>query len=92
MPDRRGANARATDTTRDRSRVGEPGRDSGAFIGRMPERSTETIPGGIGRKDQRVSAVASQPGPRSPESDPPEGHREGATATDANVREAGQNR
>ncbi len=64
----------------------------------MPERATETIPGGVGPKDQRVSAVATQPGPvrgDAPASDggaPPEGHREGENATDDRVREAGQNR
>ena len=73
-------------------------RDPGAYIGRMPERATETIPGGLGRKDQRVAAVATQPAPvreevPSSESDPPpEGHREAETATDDRVREAGQSR
>jgi hypothetical protein len=73
-------------------------RDPGAYIGRMPERATETIPGGLGPKDERVSAVGTQPGPvrgDAPASDagrPPEGHREGENATDDRVREAGQNR
>jgi hypothetical protein len=73
-------------------------RDPGAYIGRMPERATETIPGGIGRKDQRVAAVATQPAPVRAEvpstegGPPPEGHREAETATDDRVREAGQNR
>jgi hypothetical protein len=78
---------------RTRARGGEQQRDPGAFIGRMPERSTETIPGGVGRKDRRVSAVASQPGPASPEATPvPEGHREGGNASDDTLREAGQDR
>ena len=68
-------------------------RDAGAFIGRLPERATETIPGGVGRKDRRVSAVATQPGSSSPEDNgTPEGHREGRTADDDTVREAGQDR
>lgn len=73
-------------------------RDAGAYIGRMPERATETIPGGLGPKDERVSAVATQPAPvrgAAPAADagqPPEGHREGENATDDRVREAGQNR
>ena len=73
-------------------------RDAGAYIGRMPERMEETIPGGVGPKDERVSAVATQSGPvrgEPPGSDagaPPEGHREGVNATDDVVREAGQNR
>lgn len=72
--------------------------DPGAYIGRMPERATETIPGGLGRKDQRVAAVATQPAPvreEVPPSEagpPPEGHREAETATDDRVREAGQSR
>lgn len=73
-------------------------RDAGAYIGRMPERATETIPGGVGPKDERVSAVATQPGPvrggtpGSNAGEPPDGHREGENATDDRVREAGQNR
>lgn len=64
----------------------------------MPERAAETIPGGLGPKDERVAAVATQPAPvRGPapgaeEGAPPEGHREGVNATDDVVREAGQNR
>jgi hypothetical protein len=64
----------------------------------MPERSTETIPGGVGPKDERVSAVATQPAPvrgetpRDQEGQTPDGHREAENATDDRVREAGQNR
>ncbi len=74
----------------------EPRRDAGAYIGRKPERATETIPGGLGRRDRRVSAVATQPGPARgpvPESErgaTPDGHREGRSASDDQVREAGQ--
>jgi hypothetical protein len=77
---------------------GEQARDAGAYIGRKPERATETIPGGLGPKDVRVSAVATQPAPVRGETPadgggaPPEGHREGVNATDDVVREAGQNR
>jgi hypothetical protein len=79
--------------TRDATR--REGLDPGAFVGRQPERQAETIPGGVSRKDERISAVASQPGEPAP--DPgvartPEGHREGTPATDDAVREAGQNR
>jgi hypothetical protein len=75
----------------------EPRRDPGAYIGRMPERATETIPGGVGRKDVRVAAVATQPAPVRGDTSadagtPPEGHREGVNATDDVIREAGQNR
>ena len=76
---------------------GEQPRDAGAYIGRKPERATETIPGGVGPRDVRVAAVATQPAPARGETPadgggaPPKGHREGANATDG-VREAGQNR
>jgi hypothetical protein len=74
-------------------RRGTEARDPGAFIGRQPERATETIPGGVGRKDRRVSAVSTQPGPAVPdEGTTPEGHREGRNAGDDTVREAGQGR
>ena len=66
--------------------------DPGAYIGREPERVEETIPGGLGPKDERASAVASQSGPNSTDQPTPEGHREGQPATDNPVREAGQSR
>jgi hypothetical protein len=64
----------------------------------MPERATETIPGGVGHRDQRVSAVGTQPEPvrgNAPASEAggaPEGHREGEKATDDRARESGQGR
>jgi hypothetical protein len=83
----------ANDRGRTDNRGGTEQRDPGAFIGRFPERATETIPGGLGRKDRRVSAVATQRGAASPEASPsPEGHREGQNANDDTVREAGQDR
>ena len=71
--------------------VGRAAPDPASFIGRKPERVAETIPGGLGRKDQRASAVATQSGPPT-EEETPEGHREGQPASDDTVREAGQNR
>jgi hypothetical protein len=65
--------------------------DPGAYIGHEPERSTETIPGGVGPKDERVSAIASQPGDEGTDSPPPAGHRQGDRVSDDDVREAGQN-
>jgi hypothetical protein len=64
----------------------------------MPERATETIPGGVGPRDVRVAAAGTQPGPVRPATPPsgggapPQGHREGENATDDRVREAGQSR
>lgn len=78
-----------------KDRGGAPDRDAdldpGAYIGRQPERATETIPGGIGKADERVAAHSTRPGPTA--GDPvPDGHREGAPANDDAVREAGQDR
>jgi hypothetical protein len=70
----------------------EPDPDPGAYIGRMPEREAESIPGGVSRKDERVAGVASQPGASSPEPQTPGGHREGEPADDDAIREAGQDR
>jgi hypothetical protein len=80
-----------TSSTRSRVPAAEP-EDPGAYIGRMPERATETIPGGVGHKDRRVSATDTQPGAESPDRDQPQGHREGERSTDDTVREAGQSR
>ena len=71
--------------------------DPGAYIGRLPERATETIPGGVGSKDVRVAAVATQPAPVrgtrpvTGDGERPESHREGDEAPDR-AREAGQSR
>jgi hypothetical protein len=78
-------------------RQDEPPRDPGAYIGRLPERAAATIPGGVSRRDVRVSAVGTRPAPASgsttADSPPtPDGHREAGQATDDTVREAGQNR
>jgi hypothetical protein len=64
--------------------------DPGAYIGHEPERSTETIPGGVGPRDERVSAVASQVDGGEGGEPPPSGHRQGDRVSDDDVREAGQ--
>jgi len=72
--------------------------DPGAYIGHEPEFETETIPGGLSRKDERVSAVDTQSNgvgaQEKRETDPdstPEGHREASKASDDDVRRAGSN-
>jgi hypothetical protein len=72
--------------------------DPGAYIGHEPEFESETIPGGIGRKDERVSAVDTQStgvgahDKRETEPDAsPEGHREASKASDDDLRRAGSN-
>jgi hypothetical protein len=83
----------------DRQQSRQPGKpheiesdDPGAFVGRLPERSTETIPGGIGPKDERVAASATQVSGGEGRVDEPTGHREGDQASDDDIREAGENR
>jgi len=74
-------------------RKDQPGAgDPGSFIGRKPERVAEKIPRGLGRRDERAAAVATQSEPATPDESLPEGHREGPAATDDTVREAGQDR
>jgi hypothetical protein len=71
--------------------------DAGAFIGNEAELAQETIPGGIQRGDERISAVATQStGPANRGANPdegwsrwPEGHREGSPADDDAVRRKG---
>jgi hypothetical protein len=65
--------------------------DPGAYVGRLPERQAETIPGGLSRRDERIAANSTQPGP-VPDDASPTGHRDGPDADDDSVREAGQRR
>lgn len=65
--------------------------DPGAYVGRLPERQAETIPGGISDADERVAAHSTQSGPTAGDAQP-DGHREGPPANDDAVREAGQDR
>ena len=71
---------------------GDAEADAGTYIGRLPEHAADTIPGGLTRKDERVSAFDTQTGAMSPDPETPEGHREGDQATDDTIREAGENR
>jgi hypothetical protein len=82
------ARADRDDPTAHRDRKGDL--DPGAYVGRLPERQAETIPGGISDADERIAANSTQPGPVA-EDPQPDGHREGPPADDT-VREAGENR
>ena len=64
--------------------------DPGQYLGRKPERASESIPGGVRPDDERVAAHSTQSGPTSPPA--PAGHRDGDRAGDDEVREAGQDR
>jgi hypothetical protein len=67
-----------TDESTDKEKL-----DPGAFIGQEPEREAETIPGGVGPRDERTSATDSRPGvPGEPED-------EGADDADATKTDMG---
>jgi hypothetical protein len=66
--------------------------EPGAYVGRKPERQAETIPGGVRPDDERIAAHSSQVADTSGVETTPDGHREGRTADDDLVREAGQER
>lgn len=65
--------------------------DPGSYIGRMPERASESIPGGISRDDERVAAHSTQSSPTAGDRRVG-GHREGSPVTSDTIREAGQDR
>lgn len=91
MTTRPNAGSEATDRDRALDRDRDADLDPGAYIGREPERATETIPGGISPKDERVAAHSTQSSPTAGDARP-DGHREGAPVTDDTIREAGQDR
>jgi hypothetical protein len=83
------------DSSRGRGPTGDPlakPSEAGAYVGRKPEREAETIPGGVRRDDERIAANSSASGRVAGDDATPEGHREGRSADDDLVREAGENR
>jgi hypothetical protein len=66
--------------------------EAGAYIGRLPEREADTIPGGVRKDDERIAAYGSASGQVGRDDTTPSGHREGRPADDDAVREAGQDR
>lgn len=85
MTDQRNASSAERDRDRDADE------DPGAYIGRMPERDAETIPGGISDKDERVAAHSTQSSPTARDA-APDGHRDGPSVTGDTIREAGEDR
>ena len=64
--------------------------EAGAYIGRLPERQAETIPGGVRDDDDRIAAYGSSAGKVGGDDETPAGHREAST-DEATRREAGEN-
>ena len=91
MPERETWDDEHTDGSRRGRTAGE---DPGAYIGHEPERATETIPGGLEKRDERVAAGSTRPSADVADTSsgwtpPPEGHREEEAANDDRAREAG---
>ena len=91
MTTRPNAVSEANDRERALDRDRDADEDPGAYIGRLPERATETIPGGVSPKDERVAAHSTQSAPTAGDVTPG-GHREAGSVTDDTIREAGQDR
>jgi hypothetical protein len=66
--------------------------EAGAYIGRLPEREADTLPGRVRPDDERIAAYGSTSGKVERDDVTPAGHREGQSAGDDEVREAGQDR
>ena len=82
-------------TTREHDPMADPlshPDEPGAYVGRLPERQAETIPGGVRPDDERIAAHSTQTGEVPSDEDTPSGHRDGRQASDDQVREAGENR
>jgi hypothetical protein len=64
--------------------------EAGAYIGRLPERQAETIPGGVRDDDERIAAYGSSSGKVGRDDETPGGHR-GNSTDEGTQREAGEN-
>ncbi|HSH21972.1 MAG TPA: hypothetical protein VK992_05135 [Candidatus Caenarcaniphilales bacterium] len=79
-----------------REREAQP-QDPGAYLGSKPELASDSIPGGVQRKDERIAGEATQSlGPAKRGANPdegwqdgPEGHRQGRSADDDMLRAKG---
>jgi hypothetical protein len=80
-----------TDRTTAQDRDRDADTDPGSYIGRMPERASESIPGGVHKDDERVAAHSTQSSPTATGT-AQSGHRDGPAVTDDTIREAGQDR
>lgn len=69
-------------------------REGGAWIGQQPDANTEKVRRGLDEGAERVAVTDNESGaiPDEDRDDWPTGHREGDAATDASIREAGENR
>jgi hypothetical protein len=67
-------------------------RTGGAWIGQHPDANTEEIEEHQDPGAERVAVTSNEAGAPVPDGGWPHGHREGAHATDDDIREAGEDR
>jgi hypothetical protein len=67
-------------------------REGGAWIGQHPDPNTDKVRRNLDEGAERVAVTDNESGAVPDGEDWPAGHREGDTAGDDDVREAGQNR
>ena len=67
-------------------------REGGAWIGQRPDENTEQVRRQLDEGAERVAVTNNESGGAPDDDGWPQGHREGAPATDDAVREAGENR
>lgn len=68
-----------------------PEREGGAWIGQHPDANTEEVRDDLDEGAERVAVTANEAG-AAPRDEWPQGHREGDSAGDDDVRRAGENR
>ena len=67
-------------------------REGGAWIGQHPDPNTDKVRRNLDDGAERVAVTDNESGAVPDDEDWPAGHRDGDTAGDGDVREAGQNR
>jgi hypothetical protein len=67
-------------------------REGGAWIGQHPDPATTDVREGLDDGAERVAVTDNEPGPAPREGAWPQGHRQGDSADDDDVRRAGEDR
>ena len=68
-----------------------PEREGGAWIGQHPDPNTEKVREDLDEGAERVAVTQNESGESPPDGSWPRGHRQGDSASDDDVREAGEN-
>jgi len=67
-------------------------REGGAWIGQHPDENTEKVREQLPEGAERVAVTNNESGASPDDESWPQGHREGDSASDDDVRQAGENR